>query len=84
MKFGELINNYPSRSRIKSQFLRESRGNYKYGVKKLNVMLEHNKILIKFGNNLFNFDDFIDKYGEEGKQNLLFLYFYFLFFKNRF
>jgi len=47
MKLGELINNYPNRSRIKETFVRESRGNYKYGDKKLTIISEGNKFSSK-------------------------------------
>lgn len=40
MKLADLINNYPNRSRIKETFVRESRGNYKYGDKKLQIITE--------------------------------------------
>jgi len=69
VRLGELINDYPSRSRIKSNFFRESRGNYKYGERKVIVAIENNKVLLKTGNNLCTFDDFIDKFGSEGNGN---------------
>jgi hypothetical protein len=47
LKIGELINQYPLRNRMKSQFQRESRGNYRYGSKKVNVMLEGGKLICK-------------------------------------
>jgi len=66
MRLSELINEYPSRSRIKNHFFRESRGNYKYGTKKVQVSIENNKVLLKCGNNVMFFDDFIDKFGNDG------------------
>jgi len=65
VRLGELINDYPSRTRIKSNFFRESRGNYKYGSKKIQVAIENNKIYLKTGNLMLSFDDFIDKFGME-------------------
>jgi hypothetical protein len=64
-KLGDLINSYPSRSKIRAQFLRESRGIYRYGSKKVNVIMEGNKLFLKFGNSVMSFDDFIDKYGDD-------------------
>jgi hypothetical protein len=73
MKIAELINNYPNRSRIRETFIRESRGNYKYGDKTLKIISEGNKFsskiyfyfisIVKYLNNLLSFDDFIDSYG---------------------
>ncbi len=47
MKLGELINNYPNRSRMKENFVRESRGNYRYGDKKINIISEGNRFSSK-------------------------------------
>lgn len=44
---GELINNYPNRSRLRENFVRESRGNYKYGDKKIQVLSEGAKLSSK-------------------------------------
>jgi hypothetical protein len=63
-KLGELINAYPSRSKLKNQFLRESRGIYRYGSKRVNVILEANRLFIKYSNAVMSFDEFIDKHGE--------------------
>jgi hypothetical protein len=63
-KLGELINAYPSRSKLRNQFLRESRGVYKYGNKRVNVILESNRLFIKYANAVMSFDEFIDKHGE--------------------
>lgn len=52
---------------MSSQFVRESRGNYKYGSKKIQVMNENDNLLIKCGNEVMTFDNFIDKFGSEGK-----------------
>ena len=76
VRLGELVNDYPSRTRIKSNFIRESRANYKYGTKKLTVSIENNKVyrkyfikVVKTGNLLLSFDDFIDKFGNETLSN---------------
>ena len=47
MKLGELINNYPNRARIQETFVRESRGNYRYGDKKFQIISEGNKFSSK-------------------------------------
>lgn len=43
MKMAELINNYPNRTRMRDQFVRESRGNYRYGHKLIQIISEGNK-----------------------------------------
>jgi hypothetical protein len=50
---------------MKAQFLRESRGIYRYGSKKVNIIMEGNRLFIKHGNAAMSFDDFIDKFGDD-------------------
>ena len=62
VKLAEFINNYPDRSKLKVMFIRESEGVYEFGLRKVKVSVQREKILIKVGGGQLSIDEFLDQF----------------------
>ena len=50
LKIAEYINNFPDRSKLKIMFMRESDGSYRFGKKRVQVILHQNQLMINDAN----------------------------------
>ena len=59
-QIADFLNNYPDRHKLKIMFMRECRGIYHFGTKRVNVRIENSKIQIRVGGGFLSIDEFID------------------------
>lgn len=62
VKMAEYINNYPDRAKLKIMFMRESKGVYEFGTKRINVEVMQDRIKVRVGGGYMSIDEFIDQY----------------------
>lgn len=60
-KMADFINNYPDRNKLKIMFMRESSGVYQFGSKKMNVVIQKGRIMIRVGGGYLQIDEFLDQ-----------------------
>lgn len=60
VKMAEYLNNYPERTKLKIMFMREQKGVYQFGSKKVQVEIMQNRIKVRVGGGFMSIDEFID------------------------
>ena len=60
IKLADFINNYPDRNKLKIMFIRESKGIYEFGTKRVEVRVAHNKLVVRGGGGYLGIDQFLD------------------------
>ena len=61
-KLADFINNYPDRNKLKIMFIREKKGVYEFGTKRVEVRLANNKLMVRIGGGYMSIDEFLDQY----------------------
>ena len=59
-RLADFINNYPDRNKLKIMFIRESKGIYEFGTKRVEVRVAHNQLVVRGGGGYLGIDQFLD------------------------
>lgn len=59
-RLAEYLNNYPEKQKLKVLFTRESEGVYKFGMRRVAIRVDNDRINVRVGGGYLTIDEFLD------------------------